>query len=112
MDKELLQTVANAVAREAAKTAAQEIVVETRAEIAEQFSTMKTEFTDELNRRFSAFFGEQKPAAHIVHHDRVGRALAWFDATIGGLATKLVAILIVVGVLAVVGMAIMPKVIK
>jgi hypothetical protein len=84
MEKELMEMVAGA----AAQKAAQEITIEVRAEIADQFHSLKNEMAAELRHEFTTYFGEMRPSTHIVQHDRLLRFVRWYDHFTEGLATK------------------------
>jgi hypothetical protein len=82
MDKDLLHTLAEATATAAAR----EIGKELREELNRQFETAK----DDLKKDLQAYFGEQKPSQHVIHHDRIERFLAWADRTAGTAFGRLV----------------------
>lgn len=90
MDLKVVEMVANAAAERAAHQAASGVMLEARTEIAEQFGAFKQEFFNEVEQRFSAYFGEQRPSDHIIQHDRLKRGIEWYDGLIGSLANKLV----------------------
>lgn len=93
MEPELLKMLAGAAAREAAS----EIVVELRSEVAEQFESMKQDLKTELKSEFTSYFGEMKPSAHIIQHDRLYRFVRWYDDFTGNLWGKIATGVILAG---------------
>lgn len=86
MEKEVLQALAEAAGR----SAAHDIIIELRAEIAQQFDHMKQALSHELKSDFAGYFGEMKPSQHIVQHDRLYRFVRWYDNLTESIATKLI----------------------
>jgi hypothetical protein len=106
MEREVLEIIAGA----AAQKAAQEIVVETRAEIAEQFEGLRESLREEIMQNRIAILGRMDPSDHIIHHDRLRRGLKWFDETMGSLFAKVFVVILIVGVIGVALFAIAGKV--
>ena len=104
-DKEVLQIVASA----AAQRAAQEIVVELRQEIADQFQSMKEDFKTELARDLKSYFGRIQPEDHIVQHSKLVSLTSWFDEFQRALWSKIAMIIIIVACVSVGGFTLLSK---
>jgi hypothetical protein len=99
IDENLMKMLAESMAR----TAAQEVMIEMREEIAGQFENMKSEMRADLNQKFSNYFGKLDTDEHIIHHNRLQRIITWYDSFEDGVRTKLATAALVMVVAALLG---------
>ncbi len=85
IDENLMKMLAESMAR----TAAQEVMIEMREEIAQQFDVMKHDMREELHGKFTNYFGKLETDEHIIHHNRIQRTITWYDSFEDGIRTKL-----------------------
>ena len=86
IDDSMMKLLAESMAR----SAAQEIMLEMREEIAVQFETMKSEMKGEILQKFTNHFGQMASDTHVIHHNRISSWIAWADDFQSKMWTRLV----------------------